>query len=60
MDCCDKENMEERLKNIEDELKAINATLNQVAGVWFFLKLVGSIGLGAAVLYNGLHSFFSK
>lgn len=60
MEPCDRQDTEKRLESIEHELKAINATLNQVAGVWYFLKLVAGIGTGCAILYNAFHSLFTK
>lgn len=42
----------ERFAELEKKVDAIYTRLDQAAGAWIVFKVLGSISLGATVLYN--------
>jgi tetrahydromethanopterin S-methyltransferase subunit G len=48
----------ERLNILENKVDVIFNKLDQATGAWTFIKIMGSIALGLAVMYNALASYF--
>jgi hypothetical protein len=50
----------DRMETLESKVDGILSKLDQVSGVWIFVKWVGSILIGIAVLYNSFHDWWFK
>ena len=48
----------ERLNALESKVDDINELLTQLAGAWFFIKLVASVALGVALIFNNVKDWF--
>lgn len=47
-----------RLVLLEDKMDTINQRMDQASGAWMFLKILASIALGVAVLWNAFAAYF--
>jgi hypothetical protein len=45
-----------RLVLLEEKMDAINERLNQASGAWMFIKILGSMAAGLAIIYQAIHT----
>ena len=50
----------DRIDALEMKVDGILTKLDQVSGVWIFVKWVGGILMGVAVMYNSFHEWWTK
>jgi hypothetical protein len=48
----------DRIERLEVKMDRMGAMLEQANGAWFFIKLISSIAIGFAVLWNEMHGWF--
>jgi hypothetical protein len=47
----------ERMQEMESKIEKICTHLDQAMGAWFFVKILGSVAIGATILYNAIHGW---
>lgn len=45
---------------LEVKVDQINIRMEQALGVWLFLKILGSVAIGATILWNATKDWFLK
>lgn len=47
-----------KINALEEKVDRISSIMEQAMGAWFFIKLMGSIAIGLAVLWSGVKDWF--
>ena len=48
----------ERMEKMEIKMDHISQKMEQAAGAWLFIKIIGSIVIGMAVIWNAAANYF--
>ena len=48
----------ERMEAMEKKMDSISQKMEQATGAWLFIKIIGSITIGMAVIWNAAANYF--
>ena len=48
----------DRMEAMEKKMDSISQKMEQATGAWLFIKIIGSIAIGMAVIWNAAANYF--